>query len=1835
MKPTLHLQKFKTFLYAITTILAGLTFTPRLLAQGYIEHSRVIGGTGNQTVVDLIVEGGYSYILGTTTGNDYPVTLGGLPAGASAKGTLTKLDPSGNMVWSRYLPFGSGTATNSYTKMVLQNGVLYLLGYTSSTDVPVTNGSAYGGGTLDMLFTKVDAGNGSVLHNGYLGGNNVDGGALDLAVENGNAYISYNSGSSDIPVTTGPAFTAATDHVVQKIDAAGNIVYSTYTGRFTSGSITEYLNLSMKVENGIVYLAFPVGSNNSITTTDGSTHGGGVNDIGIMRLDANGTITMAKLIGGNGRDNVPALAINNGDIYIAAATMSSNYPVTDGSSRGSQNAALVLTKINSNGSLAYSSYRASLNVPITSIYILKPLIQYKNGSVYLAIAGYGGAIDMATTDGTTGSNALLKMDAATGAVQFATMAGQSHNTGIGSPIADLVITDDAIYTTYPILSAAAGAAFTTNGSTNNSPSGTFIAKHSLTGQLLYASYLTATTSNTTTGALHSIAAENGKVYVSGNTFDGNGWPVTNTALGTISPSDATWTVINFCPPLSTTNTIGPLTQSVCQNGFTQPLTGNEVVYTSQEVPIIYINGAPQQQNEIRARYQWQVSASATGPWSNIAAGTQKDYTPTPGTQTFYYRRLVLPPAGCSDIPVSISSVAEVVVGANAAPIVTGGIFNTCVNTAVDISATVTGGTAPYTYAWDNGVSSTTATATVTPTSNSVYTLTVTDNNGCQQVGQAIVNVYAADAGPASVSSCAGQPVRIGTAPPAGLSGVTYSWTPTAGLDDPTAAQPLATPGVTTVYTLQMTIPVSGGGTCTSSDNITVNVVTGPATPNFAGADQATCKGGSLSLGTAAEAGFAYTWSPGSYLSSVAASTTTFNAGTTVPQPNPFTYTLTASRNGCSFTDQVTVAVLDVDAGEDYCGPRTVGTADKTPGVTGKTFLWEVVSGPGTITGATNTPTTTVSASTSSTVYRVTVSYLGANCSDQVTVGPCGSGGCPGVTIDTLTNHGCPSAALGSVSLRASPSNLDPSVWTYTWTSVPAGGLSATTGTTISLTDNVERDVTVTISRIDNPAVNCSKTIHVNDPSWSLPVFNVPDQSICPATNIAIGAAPVAGYSYTWQKVNAIDINSSNPVVSPSVTTNYPVTVTEMASGCELHDTVKVTVKTLIVNPGPDWVVCNNAMIKLGSPAQPGYTYSWNPQLAAYQNGTTYQSAEPEVLIAATQDFTLTVTDTETGCTADSTIHIVVDAGTALPAMTDTTICQGGSATIGLPTWGGVTYSWSPATGLSSTTIAQPTASPAATQIYTLVVTFYDPGGAPICTKSGSVTVTVASPQITMSDESVCPSGALYNLNNNVSVTGATTYQWAPALLVTNPNVLNTTVKANPGTPTTFTLTATDAKGCISVASKVISPLNAAPEAGSQGYICVGESRVLGASSNSGTLSWTVSPAIAGTLSPANGAEPIFTPAAADAGKTFTFTLTQNIGGCINVDSTKMLVRSLALPSMSAQTICMNAPATIGVASVPNVTYAWTPTTGLANPTASTTTVSSVSSNSVYTLTATDAYGCTATGDAVIGVNPVPAPSVTIPDVTVMMGSPGTPFSPQIAPTPASYTYTWSPAQTLDNPYIANAKATPGPVGTYTFNLAVTDENGCTTTAPARMNVTMPVTLPITIASFTADIKDCGVQLNWKVELQDNFSHFIVERSNDGRNFRSIGTIYLNPERQMYRFDDADPGNGSWFYRLRLVDLDGSIRYSKIVSVKVNCASKEMLIVYPNPIAENIYIRSSKPVQRVQLYSLTGQIVLQKEYRQSQAGVILMTIGTKLRTGMYMLRITQADGSIQTTKVIKE
>ena len=87
-------------------------------------------------------------------------------------------------------------------------------------------------------------------------------------------------------------------------------------------------------------------------------------------------------------------------------------------------------------------------------------------------------------------------------------------------------------------------------------------------------------------------------------------------------------------------------------------------------------------------------------------------------------------------------------------------------------------------------------------------------------------------------------------------------------------------------------------------------------------------------------------------------------------------------------------------------------------------------------------------------------------------------------------------------------------------------------------------------------------------------------------------------------------------------------------------------------------------------------------------------------------------------------------------------------------------------------------------------------------------------------------------------------------------------------------------------------------------------------------------------------------------------------------------------------------------------------------------------------------------------------------------------------------------------------------------------------------------VPIELSSFTVESKEGVHTLNWRSEIEVNFSHFEIEHSMDGYSFANIGKISSDDSRN-YRFNYI-PDAGDNFYRLKMVDLDGSYEYSKII-----------------------------------------------------------------------------------------
>ncbi|MBM2813693.1 MAG: 5'-nucleotidase [Ignavibacteria bacterium] len=306
-----------------------------------------------------------------------------------------------------------------------------------------------------------------------------------------------------------------------------------------------------------------------------------------------------------------------------------------------------------------------------------------------------------------------------------------------------------------------------------------------------------------------------------------------------------------------------------------------------------------------------------------------------------------------------------------------------------------------------------------------------------------------------------------------------------------------------------------------------------------------------------------------------------------------------------------------------------------------------------------------------------------------------------------------------------------------------------------------------------------------------------DATICFGDSVQIGNDATSGtppYSYSWSPAAGLSSAIiSRTYAKPASTTNYIVTVTD-SKGCTAKDNVTITLNPLVtLNIGVDRDLCLRDTITIGDSAHggtPPFSYSWSPANALNNANIPITKAFPVV----TTQYILTAIDSK-GCIKRDTINITVNPTPVANAGNDTLICHDDRTTIGRVATGGTapySYSWNPASGLSSTSIAQPLASPIVTTKYVQTVT--DQKG---CTSKDTVEIKV-NPQLSLQMSSgitLCKDsiGAISGMAAGGS--GNYSYSWNPTTGLSNPNSNNTNITLTvPGTYY-YILQVRDGAGC--------------------------------------------------------------------------------------------------------------------------------------------------------------------------------------------------------------------------------------------------------------------------------------------------------------------------------------------------------------------------------------------------------------------------------------------------------
>lgn len=898
-----------------------------------------------------------------------------------------------------------------------------------------------------------------------------------------------------------------------------------------------------------------------------------------------------------------------------------------------------------------------------------------------------------------------------------------------------------------------------------------------------------------------------------------------------------------------------------------------------------------------------------------------------------------------------------------------------------VSLTATGGTGPYTYLWQPGNQTS---SSINNQPAGTYTVTVTDSKACQKISNYYITQPLSISiilTPSPVSCYNGSDGIVNSSISGGNSPYVYNWS--SGATSPNASGLQAG-----TYTLNVT----DNSGCFVSNSVSI---TQPAVASaIISVTNETCSYQDNGTATVVSSGgtpaYNYLWQPGAQTTS------------TISNLSSGTYTLTSTdAKGCIITSFATITepapliinfISQVNV-SCFAGNNGMVTASAAGGTPNYTYLW--IPGGATTATRSNLPAGSYALSSMDT--------KGCTATNTVTITEPAA---PLAISPTITNVTCNGLSNGLISIAATGGSAP---YTYLWqpgnqTNQQISALTAGT-------------YTVTVK--DSKACQIISNYTVSQPSPTIITFAPTHVSCANGSDGMIGSTISGGnspFTYSWSN------GATTSQISNLSSQTYTLSLLDF-KGCSTTNIVTINQPLPIApNPTITHIVCSGgtsgAILLAPTGGTPPYTYLWT-------QGNQTTSSINNLSIGT---YFVTITDSK-GCQISANYTITQLTLTVALTPAHVTCFAGNNGSISALPSGGTpnfTYLWSPGAA-STNAISNLTAG-----TYTLSVT--DSKG---CVATNTVTVTQPNPVIanTTSTNETC------NYLNNGTATaipsGGTpgyTYLWQPALQTTG---MVSNLSAG-----TYTLTVTDAEGCIAVTTAIISqptPLAISISGQTNVSTCFGDnSGAVSGIAAGGTPTYTYSWSPGGATS--NGITNI-------AAGSYTLTL-QDVNGCIE---TKSVVITQPPPvslstSKTNETCSYLDNGTAAVTSsggMPGYTYLWQP---------GAVTGSSISNLSAgtYTVTATDSKGCTASTQAIIS-----EPALLVANfsgqinVNCFGGNNGTVTASPAGGTP-NYTYLWAPGGN------SNAAKSNIPAGTYT--VTVTDSKGCTGTN--SVSITEPAVLSV-------------------------------------------------------------------------------------------------------------------------------------------------------------------------------
>jgi hypothetical protein len=183
-------------------------------------------------------------------------------------------------------------------------------------------------------------------------------------------------------------------------------------------------------------------------------------------------------------------------------------------------------------------------------------------------------------------------------------------------------------------------------------------------------------------------------------------------------------------------------------------------------------------------------------------------------------------------------------------------------------------------------------------------------------------------------------------------------------------------------------------------------------------------------------------------------------------------------------------------------------------------------------------------------------------------------------------------------------------------------------------------------------------------------------------------------------------------------------------------------------------------------------------------------------------------------------------------------------------------------------------------------------------------------------------------------------------------------------------------------------------------------------------------------------------------------------------------------------------------------------------------------------------------------------------------------------------------------------------------------------------------LPVKLSAFSASLNNDMVTLNWATDFEESFDHFEIERSTSPSAFAKIGSKVSNhfSGRSAYQFEDnlSQISDNVFYYRLKMVDIDGHFEYSKVISVRKDLKGIKSVIISPNPVVNGNATAKISVAERgtisLRVIDAVGKVVLQQTNTVNQGlNSISINNADRLAPGLYLLQVINGK-EISTAKV---